>query len=126
MLIPLFSVRDWLHGIRPAAPEKETQKSLTEDPLTEAERLRLVYSLLTLPPSEGGAGITPNQGEWDLIDKVFPLHDHEFNKEWIKDWSTKWIIGPKDLKVIRDRFGEKVLFGLWILWYIVGLGCFSY
>ena len=72
--------------------------------------MRLVYSLITLPNSEGGAGITPKQGEWNLVESIFALHDHDFNKKWLKDWSTKWIIGPDDLKVIRDRFGEKVFY----------------
>ncbi|KAF3939710.1 Anoctamin-10 [Dactylella cylindrospora] len=126
-------VRDWLHGIRPAAPEKETQQSLEKEPLTEGERLRIVYSLITLPNSEGGAGITPKQGEWNLVESIFALHDHEFNKKWLKDWSTKWLIGPEDLKVIRDRFGEKIAFYFaFIQWYFIALsvpaviGIFSY
>lgn len=126
-------VRDWLHGIRPAAPEKETQRSLENEPFTDGERLRLVYSLITLPNSEGGAGITPKQGEWNLVESIFALHDHDFNKKWLKDWSTKWIIGPEDLKVMRDRFGEKVAFYFaFIQWYFIALtvpaaiGIFAY
>ncbi|KAK6501147.1 hypothetical protein TWF481_008995 [Arthrobotrys musiformis] len=126
-------VRDWLHGIRPAAPEKETQRSLENEPFTDGERLRLVYSLITLPNSEGGAGITPKQGEWSLVESIFALHDHDFNKKWLKDWSTKWIIGPEDLKIMRDRFGEKVAFYFaFIQWYFIALtvpaaiGIFAY
>ncbi|KAK6532287.1 hypothetical protein TWF281_006478 [Arthrobotrys megalospora] len=126
-------VRDWLHGIRPAAPEKETQQSLENEPFTDGERLRLVYSLITLPNSEGGAGITPKQGEWNLVESIFALHDHDFNKKWLKDWSTKWIIGPEDLKVMRDRFGEKIAFYFaFIQWYFIALtvpaaiGIFAY
>ncbi|KAK6347814.1 hypothetical protein TWF718_005638 [Orbilia javanica] len=126
-------VRDWLHGIRPAAPEKETQRSLENEPLTDGERLRLVYSLITLPSNEGGAGITPKQGEWSLVESIFALHDHDFNKKWLKDWSTKWIIGPEDLKIIRDRFGEKIAFYFaFIQWYFIALsvpaaiGVFAY
>ncbi|RVD85297.1 uncharacterized protein DFL_003623 [Arthrobotrys flagrans] len=109
-------VRDWLHGIRPAAPEKETQRSLENEPFTD-----------------GGAGITPKQGEWNLVESIFALHDHDFNKKWLKDWSTKWIIGPEDLKVMRDRFGEKVAFYFaFIQWYFIALtvpaaiGIFAY
>ncbi|KAF3927605.1 Anoctamin-10 [Arthrobotrys entomopaga] len=126
-------VRDWLHGIRPAAPEKETQQSIEKEPLTDGERLRLVYSLITLPNSEGGAGITPKQGEWNLVQSIFALHDHDFNKKWLKDWSTKWLIGPQDLKIIRDRFGEKIAFYFaFIQWYFIALtvpaaiGLFAY
>lgn len=39
-----------------------------------------MWQLITLPKSEGGAGITPKQGEWKLVESVFPLHDHKFNK----------------------------------------------
>jgi len=102
-----YRVKDWLHGVRPAAPDRETQRSLDKEPLTEAERLRIVYSLLTLPPSEGGAGITPGKGEWSFVEGIFSLHDHEFNKEWMKRWSTTWTVGPEELGNIRDMFGEK-------------------
>jgi len=100
-------VKDWLHGVRPAAPDRETQRSLDKEPLTEAERLRIVHSLLTLPPSESGAGITPGKGEWSLVEGIFALHDREFNKEWMKRWSTTWTVGPEELGSIRDMFGEK-------------------
>ncbi|KAF8453652.1 plasma membrane stress response protein-like protein [Terfezia claveryi] len=103
-------VKDWLHGIRPAAPDKETQKSLDLEPVTDAERLRLVYLMITLPPGEGGAGITPKQGEWDLVESIFALHDREFEKEWLKRWSTSWTISKDDLTTLRDKFGEKVGF----------------
>ena len=73
-------MKDWLHGVRPAAPELETQSSLDKEPVTDAERLRLVYQLITLPKEEGGAGITVGQGNWDLVESIFPLHDRVFNK----------------------------------------------
>lgn len=28
----------------------------------------------------------------------------------MKNWSTKWTIGPEELGKLRDRFGEKVSF----------------
>lgn len=64
--------------------------------------------MLTLPKSEGGAGITPGKGEWSLVEGIFPLHDHEFNKEWMKRWSTSWTVSIEELGNIRDMFGEKV------------------
>lgn len=57
----LCRIKDWLHGVRPAAPDDETQRSLDKEPLTEAERLRIVYAMLTYPLSDGGAGITPKK-----------------------------------------------------------------
>lgn len=94
--------------MRPAAPDKETQRSLDAEPLTEAERLRIVHAMLTQPTSDGGAGITPGKGEWTLVESIFPLHDSEFNKEWMKEWSTKWHVTPEDLRKLRDMYGEKV------------------
>ena len=81
---------------------------LAAEPLTDSERLRIVYLLITSPASEGGAGITPRKGEWANVQSIFPLHDHSFNKEWLKHWSGKMYISTKDLTQIRDRFGEKV------------------
>lgn len=74
----------------------------------EAERLRLIYQLITNQESEGGAGITPKQGDWKEVESIFALHDYAYNKEWIKNWSTKYFLTPEDLDDIRDRLGEKV------------------
>lgn len=103
-----FRTRDWLYGIRAAEPEKETQQSLNYQSLTEAERFRIIHHLITSPQEEGGAGITPNKDPWKNVESIFPLHDHRFNKEWIKKWSTMTFLKAEDLDEIRDRFGEKV------------------
>lgn len=103
-------VKDWIHGVRSAEPTRETQNSLEQDPMTEAERLRIIYQLITNPASEGGAGITPKKGEWENVESLFALHDHVYNKEWIKKWSTQWLLKPDDLDGIRDRLGEKIAF----------------
>jgi anoctamin-10 len=103
-------VQDWLYGVRTSAPDKQIKKSIEAEPITEAERLRLVYLLITKPKNEGGAGITPKQGEWQGVESVFAPHDHNFNKAWIKEWSTKYFLDFKDLTKIRDRFGEKIAF----------------
>ena len=103
-------VKDWIHGVRSEVPPKDTTKALEQEPLTEAERLRIIYQLITNPVEEGGAGITPEKGEWESVTNVFPLHDHVYNKEWIKKWSTQYLLQPQDLDEIRDRFGEKIAF----------------
>lgn len=46
--------------------------------LTEAERLRLVYEILTQPESEGGAGISTQVDKY--VDSILPLQNDEFNK----------------------------------------------
>ena len=103
-------IQDWLYGVRSAAPEKEMQIALRDEPITEAERLRLTYMLITKPRNEGGAGITPKSGEWRGVESIFALHDHVFNKIWIKRLTSKYFLNAKDLGEIRDRFGEKIAF----------------
>lgn len=103
-------IQDWLYGVRTSAPDKQIQKAIEAEPVTEAERLRIVHLLITKPRNEGGAGITPKQGEWQGVESVFAPHDHNFNKTWIRDWSTKYFLDFNDLTKIRDRFGEKIAF----------------
>ena len=103
-------VKDWLYGIRPAQPDRETRNSITNQPLTEAERYRIVYQLITGSKEEGNAGITPTHGQWKNVESIFPLHDHTFNKEWIKKWATMTFLKVEDLDEIRNRFGEKVAY----------------
>lgn len=103
-------VQDWLCGVRTVAPEKDMQAALSAEPVTEAERLRLIYLLITKPRNEGGAGITPREGEWKGVESVFSLHDHKFNRAWIKQWSSKYFLDVNDLTEIKDRFGEKIAF----------------
>lgn len=101
-------IKDWLYGIRLSAPETETRESLDGEPVNVGERLRVVYLLITSPPSEGGAGVTPGQGQWDCVESVFALHDHDFNKRWMKTWNSKYFLDTGDLTDIRNHHGEKV------------------
>ncbi|KAL9604391.1 MAG: hypothetical protein Q9219_000579 [cf. Caloplaca sp. 3 TL-2023] len=103
-------VKDWLYGVRPAEPARETQNTLEGQSLTEAERFRIIHHLITSPREEGGAGILPKEGRWKNVESIFPLHDHTFNKEWIKQWSTMTFLKAEDLDQIRDRFGEKIAY----------------
>lgn len=103
-------MKDWLYGVRPAAPDRETQRSLGGEPLTEAERLRIIHAIITLPESEGGAGITPRQGQWSRVESVFPLHDRVWEKAWLKRWSTRYMVEPEELEKLRDMFGEKIAY----------------
>ncbi|GAB7361927.1 hypothetical protein MBLNU230_g1965t1 [Neophaeotheca triangularis] len=103
-------VQDWINGVRSAEPAKETKKSLEAEPLSQAERLRMIYQLITNPVKEGGAGITPKKGQWENVESVFALHDHNYNKAWIKKWSSQYLLKPEDLDEIRDRLGEKIAF----------------
>ncbi|ODQ55723.1 DUF590-domain-containing protein [Saitoella complicata NRRL Y-17804] len=103
-------VKDWLAGIRIAAPVEETKDSISAEPMTPAERLRLVHAILTIPAAEGGVGITPNVGEWDLVASIFPIHDPVFGQSWLAAWSKRGIISDSSLTILKDNFGEKVAF----------------
>ncbi|KAB8339152.1 hypothetical protein FH972_022088 [Carpinus fangiana] len=103
-------VKDWLHGVRASQPEKEQEHSAEGSQLYPAERLRIVYQLITNPQDEGGAGITSQHGEWSNVQNIFALHDHAFNNAWLKKWARKYTLSIDDLDEIRDRFGEKVAF----------------
>ena len=104
MLIVCFRVRDWLYGIRNAEPEPAS----SIEPQTEAERLRVISYMITLPTHEGGAGITPDHGEWKNVTAIFPLHDEETNKRWMREWSQKTFLSDDDSDQIRNKFGESV------------------
>lgn len=103
-------LKDWLHGLRSSAPEKETGATDEKQQLYPAERLRMVYQLLTSPVEEGGAGITPKHGKWKNVESIFALHNSEFNSAWLKKWATTYTLRAEDLDQIRDQFGEKVCF----------------
>ncbi|KAJ5117021.1 hypothetical protein N7456_001369 [Penicillium angulare] len=101
-------VRDWLYGIRNTEPEPADAIDLATE--TEADRLRVISHLITLPVQEGGAGITPQHGEWKNVTAVFPLHDEETNKRWMREWSQKTFLSEEELDQIRNKFGESVGF----------------
>ncbi|KAK4165965.1 calcium-activated chloride channel-domain-containing protein [Cladorrhinum sp. PSN259] len=106
-------IQDWLYGVRTAAPNPTNlplSQYFDSEPVTEAERLRLAYLLITKPKDENGAGVTPKIGKWKYVESIFPLHDRKFNRRWITEWSTKYILDEEDLTMIRDKFGERVAF----------------
>ncbi|TKW51135.1 Uncharacterized protein CTA1_12665 [Colletotrichum tanaceti] len=103
-------LQDWLQGARTTSSDKDLSQALRDEPVSDAERLRLIYLLMVKPKNEGGAGITPQSGRWKHVDSIFPLHNHSFNKQWIKRVSTKGQTDEADLDEIRDKFGESVAF----------------
>ncbi|KAG9258853.1 calcium-activated chloride channel-domain-containing protein [Emericellopsis atlantica] len=103
-------LQDWLQGVRSNSPNKDISQALEDEPVTEAERSRLVYLILTKPTDDGGAGITPGNGSWKYVESIFPLHNHAFNKAWIQKWSRKYLLDQSDLDEIRNKFGEDVAF----------------
>jgi anoctamin-10 len=103
-------LQDWLAGVRAVTPDRDIAQAFRDEPICEAERLRLVYLLITKAKNDGGAGITPGHGPWKHVESVFPLHDHAFNKAWLKNWSSKYLLADDDLDEIRNKFGERVAF----------------
>ncbi|KEY74212.1 hypothetical protein S7711_00368 [Stachybotrys chartarum IBT 7711] len=103
-------LQDWLYGVRTSSPDKDVSKSLQNESVSESERLRLIYLMITKSHEEGGAGVTPGNGKWKYVRSVFPLHDHEFNKAWIQKWSGKYLLDQADLDEIRDKYGESIAF----------------
>ncbi len=101
-------LQDWLHGVRAASPDSDVSQALQSEPVTEAERLRLVYLMMTKPENDGGAGIVEQTGRWKYVDSIFPLHNRAFNKSWMKRWGGKYLLEESDIHEIREKFGENI------------------
>lgn len=71
-------------------------------PLSSADRVRLVHAYLTSTPHDGGLGIIPGCREWDLVQSVMALHNHEFNDQWIRLWA-RHRIASVELEKVRDQ-----------------------
>lgn len=104
MIFTVVRIRDWLHGVRNSEPESEE----SAEPQTEAERLRVIYHMITVPKDAGGAGITMKHGEWKNVTAIFPLHDEEANKQCMRQFNSKTFLSTEDIDYIRDAFGENV------------------
>ncbi|ODQ64214.1 DUF590-domain-containing protein [Nadsonia fulvescens var. elongata DSM 6958] len=118
------SYQDWLYGISSLDPADPSFQARGIDDLSSAERLRLVYNIISATPADSGAGITPGYGVWKFIDSIFPLHNHDLNKKWVKDWSSKFFISDSDIDQLRSQHGEKVAFyfaflKFYFLWLIL-------
>lgn len=108
-------LQDWLHGVRSTSPATDVSKTIEDEPVTEAEKLRIAYLMITKPENEGGAGVIPGTGKWKYVKAVFPLHDRQFNHDWVKKWNTKYSLDLADLEEIRAKFGENVAFYFFFL-----------
>ncbi|KAI8322456.1 DUF590-domain-containing protein, partial [Martensiomyces pterosporus] len=93
-------LHDWLCGMLPL------RRADTAEQMSPSERQRLVYKLIVGPVEEGCAGVNTENERW--VQCIFPLQDRSFNKDWIKHWSSKWLIDRHDLRRIREHFGEEI------------------
>lgn len=75
----IIRVRDFLLGVRVDEIKEDKDKTDLQQfqDLTEAERLRLVYEILTQPEEQGGAGISTHVDKY--VESIMPLHNDEFN-----------------------------------------------
>ncbi|KAJ7230352.1 calcium-activated chloride channel-domain-containing protein [Mycena pura] len=94
---------DFLSGL-PIAPLKVEDD---DQPLSPADRIRLVHAYITSTPADGGLGISPDSPEWDRVESVFALHDREFNERWIHAWTTSRFVSVKQER-LREHFGDSV------------------
>lgn len=81
-------IRDFLLGIRVKGLDDEDAGLGDTTGLTDAERLRVVYEILTGPESDGGANVSPNLDPY--VESIMALHDDRFDKVKRKDgwlWS---------------------------------------
>ncbi|KAG9309734.1 calcium-activated chloride channel-domain-containing protein [Chiua virens] len=97
---------DFLCGL-PMTGLPSAEADLDSAPLSSADRVRLVHAYITSTPHGGGLGIIPGCEEWDLVQSVMALHNHEFNDQWIRLW-TRHRIASMELEKIRDQFGDSV------------------
>ncbi|KDQ51061.1 hypothetical protein JAAARDRAFT_62804 [Jaapia argillacea MUCL 33604] len=97
---------DFLSGL-PLTNVRSIAGELDSPDLCVAHRLRIVYAFLTSTVADGGLGITPGSAEWNRVESLMVLHDHEFNSRWIRTWSTHQV-NAVELDKIREQFGEAV------------------
>ncbi|KAI0761839.1 DUF590-domain-containing protein [Trametes elegans] len=96
---------DFLCGLPTTNPTGT--RDLNSEPLSPADRLRLVHTYITSTQADGGLGVAPGSSDWDRVESVMVLHDHEFNDAWIRAWTTRQL-GFVKFDKIREQFGEAV------------------
>ncbi|KAF2852104.1 DUF590-domain-containing protein [Plenodomus tracheiphilus IPT5] len=101
-------VKDWLYGITKHHPGGSATSSVTAD--FEAEDLLSMYHLVNWGQELGGAGITPEFGQWENVTAIFPLHNNRANRALLSHLSMRIFLDVEDLDQIRNLFGAKVAF----------------
>lgn len=99
---------NWLHGVAGPQASPREPRDFAVEPIEEAERLRLVYGILTSPRTTGTPSIrsaaatgmtcglpltsqlppTPaNKTDFPHLVDIFPPHDTTFNRLWLQRWA---------------------------------------
>jgi anoctamin-10 len=56
----------------------------------------------------GGLGLRPDADP--VVLALYPLHDHVFNRRWLRTWAAQWWVRTRDVTAVRDQYGEEVGF----------------
>lgn len=76
----------------------------------EAEDVLALYHLILWPKDLGGAGITPEVGDWKNVKCIFPLHNEPVNQSILSHVSRRLFLTVDDLDKIRNLHGSKIAF----------------
>ncbi|KAG6001606.1 hypothetical protein E4U21_004009 [Claviceps maximensis] len=101
-------VKDWLYAITQSHPGGD--KDTVVKALYEAEDLLSLYHLVHWPKELGGAGITPQVGNWKHVKSMFPLHNEAVNQSLLRHLSRRIILTVDDYDKICHLHGPKVAF----------------
>jgi anoctamin-10 len=101
-------VKDWLYGIVKSHPGG-TASSVVSGAF-EAEDLLSMYHLVNWRKELGGAGVTPDFGQWKNVPSIFPLHNPQANRELLTHLSKRVFLSLEDLDQIRNIWGAKIAF----------------
>ncbi|KAG5926749.1 hypothetical protein E4U42_002985 [Claviceps africana] len=101
-------VKDWLYGITQSHPGGD--KDTVVKALFESEDLLSLYHLIHWPKELGGAGITPQVGDWQHVKSMFPLHNEAVNQSLLRHLSRRIILNFEDFDEIYHLHGTKVAF----------------
>lgn len=69
-----------------------------------------MYHLVNWRKDMGGAGITPEYGQWENVPAIFPLHNPKANRDLLTHLSKRVFLSLEDLDQIRNLWGAKIAF----------------
>lgn len=69
---------EFAQGVRHFDEAEGKLNMSVDDIVTEAERLRVIYTLITTPVKDGGAGVTPGLHEWAYVESISPVPNDDF------------------------------------------------
>jgi anoctamin-10 len=101
---------DFLLGL-PTSGGPSYNRDLRVQPLTPAERLRLIHSYISATTVEGGLGLVPGAHDYPRLSCIVALHDLDFDNQLIHDLTRKQIgfgVRYEELIKIRDQVRSRL------------------